>query len=82
MKKNRLIIILVLAVLLTTGCTKQFKNADGSIIKAEKTNQVLVENILQSDTDRLTALSFYGKQNTKDYEKNVDIYKLYGNINI
>lgn len=46
MKKNRLIIILVLAVLLTTGCTKQFKNADGSVIKAEKTNQVLVENIL------------------------------------
>lgn len=46
MKKNKILLLLVLLVLLTTGCTKQLKNADGSIAKAEKTNQVLIENVL------------------------------------
>ena len=46
MKKNKILLLLVLVVLLTTGCTKQLKNADGSVVRAEKTNQVLVENVL------------------------------------
>ena len=46
MKKNKILVLLVLVVLLTTGCTKQFKNVDGTIAKSEKTNQVLVENVL------------------------------------
>ena len=46
MKKNRILVLLILVVLLTTGCTKQFKNADGTVAKSEKTNQVLVENVL------------------------------------
>lgn len=46
MKKNKILLLLILVVLLTTGCTKQLKNADGSIARAEKTNQTLVENIL------------------------------------
>lgn len=47
MKKNKkLFIVLILMVLLLTGCTKQLKDASGNIVKDEKTNQVLVENIL------------------------------------
>ena len=46
MKKTKILILLVLAVLLTTGCTKQLKNADGSVVRAEKTNQILVENVI------------------------------------
>lgn len=46
MKKNKILVLLVLVVLLTTGCTKQFKNVDGTVVKSEKTNQVLVENVL------------------------------------
>lgn len=46
MKKNKLLVVLVLIVLLTTGCTKQFKNVDGSVVKSEKTNQILIENVL------------------------------------
>lgn len=46
MKKNRILVLLILVVLLTTGCTKQLKNADGTVAKSEKTNQVLVENVL------------------------------------
>ncbi len=46
MKKNRILVLLALVVLLTTGCTKQLKNADGSVVRAEKTNQILVENVI------------------------------------
>ena len=46
MKKNKILILLLLVVLFTTGCTKQFKNADGSVARVEKTNQILVENVL------------------------------------
>lgn len=46
MKKSKKIVLLFLIVILLTGCSKQFKDADGKIVKDEKTNQVLVENIL------------------------------------
>ena len=47
MKKNKKILILaVCLVLLLTGCTKQFKDADGKVVQDEKTKQTLVENIL------------------------------------
>lgn len=47
MKKNKkILILLLLVVFLTTGCTKQLKDADGKVIKDEKTEQVLVENVL------------------------------------
>lgn len=47
MKKNRkILIVIALLVLLTTGCTKQFKNANGKVVTATETKQVLVENIL------------------------------------
>lgn len=46
MRKNKILVLLVLVVLLTTGCTKQLKNADGTVARAKDTNQMLVENIL------------------------------------
>ena len=47
MKKNRKLLILVIGlVFVLTGCTKQFKDADGKIVQEETTKQTLVENIL------------------------------------
>ena len=47
MKKNEKLLIVVIALMfLITGCTKQFKDADGKVIQDETTKQTLVENIL------------------------------------
>ena len=47
MKKNKKVLIAVLAtLLLLTGCTKQLKDADGKVVQDKSTKQVLVENIL------------------------------------
>ena len=47
MKKNKKLLILVIGlVFLLTGCTKQFKDADGKVVQDETTKQTLVENIL------------------------------------
>lgn len=50
-KKKKLIIVLCIMVLLLTGCTKQLKDADGKIVKYDKTQQVLIENILCQPTE-------------------------------
>ena len=47
MKKNKKLLIVVIGlVFLLTGCTKQFKDADGKVVQDETTKQTLVENIL------------------------------------
>jgi len=47
MKKNKKLLIVVIGlVFLLTGCTKQFKNAEGKVVQDETTKQALVENIL------------------------------------
>ena len=47
MKKNKKLLIVVIALMfLLTGCTKQFKDADGKVVQDETTKQTLVENIL------------------------------------
>ena len=73
MKKTKKILILfVLLVVLTTGCTKQLKTADGKVVHASETNQTLIENILcQPDelrTDYEEALSKKVKAYEKKYE--------------
>ena len=45
-KKNKILLVLFAVIFLTTGCTKQLKDADGKVVKDEETNQVLIENIL------------------------------------
>ena len=52
MKKNKKLLIVVIAlVFLLTGCTKQFKDADGKVVQDETTKQTLVENILCRPVD-------------------------------
>ena len=84
MKTNKKIFILItLLVLLTTGCTKQLKTADGKVVTASETKQALVENILcqpnelKNDYEQALAkkLEAYQKKleegeiSQKDYEK-------------
>ena len=52
MKKNKKLLIVVIGlVFLLTGCTKQFKDADGKVVQDETTKQALVENILCKPVD-------------------------------
>ena len=52
MKKNKKLLILVITLMfLLTGCTKQFKDADGKVVQDETTKQTLVENILCRPVD-------------------------------
>ena len=67
-KRNKKIIIVLLALLLLTGCSKQLKDKDNKIVTNEKTGQAITENVLCRPTD---------KDTIKLYEKNgVDIKKL------
>ena len=67
-KRNKKIIIVLLALLLLTGCSKQLKDKDNKIVTNEKTGQAITENVLCRPTD---------KDTIKLYEKNgVDIEKL------
>ena len=50
--KNKKIIILLIAVLLLTGCTKQLKDVNGKIVKNEETGQTLPSNIMCQPTDK------------------------------
>ena len=67
-KRNKKIIIVLLALLLLTGCSKQLKDKDNKIVTNEKTGQAITENVLCRPTD---------KDTIKIYKKNgVDIKKL------
>lgn len=44
--KNRNKILILITILLLTGCTKQLKNNDGQVVKHPETGQALVENVL------------------------------------
>lgn len=52
MKNKKILIIIIALLFFTTGCTKQLKNADGKVVKNEKTGQVLPSNILCAPTDK------------------------------
>ena len=66
MKKNSKlkILILVLLVVFSTGCTKQLKDVNGKIVKNEKTGQTLPANILCKPTDS-DILKLYKDTETK-----------------
>ncbi len=50
--KNKKIIILLISILLLTGCTKQLKDVNGKIVKNEETGQTLPSNIMCQPTDK------------------------------
>lgn len=50
-KKKTKIILLMLSILLLTGCTKNLKNEENQIVKNEKTGQSVTENIICKPTD-------------------------------
>lgn len=45
-KNKKLLVIVFIAVLLLTGCTKQLKDANGKVVTDKKTKVTLVENVL------------------------------------
>ena len=54
MRKNKRIILLLIMMVLLTGCTKTLKNEDGKPVVNEVTGQNLTENILCRPTDSET----------------------------
>lgn len=86
--KNKKIIVLLITILLLTGCTKQLKDVDGKIVKNEETGQTLPSNIMCQPTDKdirkiyidtkeaqekkLAKQSEKGKITEKDYNKKID----------
>lgn len=50
--KNKKIIILLVMILLVTGCTRQLKDDKNKVVKNETTGQVLPSNILCAPTDK------------------------------
>lgn len=70
MKKNKKILIVVLmAVLLLTGCTKQLKDANGKVVQDESTKQVLVENVLCRPNTLSKSYEDALKQKREDYDR-------------
>ena len=70
MKKNKkLLVVLLMSVFILTGCTKQFKDAEGKIVQDEKTKQTLVENILCQPEELKDVYEEAIKQKKKDYKK-------------
>lgn len=53
-KKTKLLTVLVLVLLLTTGCTKSLEDKDGKAVTNPVTGQSLTENILCQPTDEET----------------------------
>ncbi|MBQ2947010.1 MAG: membrane protein insertase YidC [Bacilli bacterium] len=72
MKKNKKLFIVVISLMfLLTGCTKQFKDADGKVVQDPTTKQTLVENIL------CRPVNLKGTYETAIEEKKVALKKLY-----
>ena len=71
MKKNNKfkILILIMLLLLTTGCTKTLTDKNNQAVKNEKTQQTLTENIICQPTDKISI---------KAYEKNELPYDRFG----
>ena len=59
--KSKKLIILMISVLMLTGCTKTLKGEDKKIVKNETTGQSVTENIICQPTD---------PEMLKIYEKN------------
>ena len=72
--KNKLIILLLILLVFTTGCTKQLKNEKGKTVKNPTTGQTLPSNILCAPTDEEN-IKLYNETKEKlekKYKKQLD----------
>ena len=71
MKKNKLIkvLIIIMIVILSTGCTKTLVNSEKKAVKNEITGQNLTKNILCQPTNETTIKAY--KENSVDIYQNV-----------
>ena len=73
MKKNKKILILLIALLIfITGCTKQLKDANGKVVTASTTKQVLIENILCQPNDLKDEYQAALQKKLEDYNKKLE----------
>ena len=72
MNKKKLIPLLLVGILLLSGCTKQLKDADGKVVRDEKTKQVLVENILCKPVELEDKYKEVLEQKKIDYKEKYD----------
>lgn len=66
--KNKLVVLLLLLLFVSAGCTKQLKNSDNKVVTNPMTGQSLTENILCRPEDEET-INLY-------IENNVDVNSL------
>lgn len=66
-RKTVKIILLILSIVMLTGCTKTLTNEDKKVVKNEETGRALTENVLCRPTDE-TSIKIY-KENGVDVEK-------------
>lgn len=67
MKKRKITVLLVIMVLLMTGCTKNLKGEDNKVVQNPETGQTLVENILCQPEEEIT-VNLY-KENGVEIDK-------------
>ena len=72
--RNKKIVIVLIALFLLTGCTKQLTNVDGKVVKNETTGQVLPANILCQPTDKEN-IELYNQVKTDKEEKLKEDYE-------
>ena len=66
MKKNKIkvLLLVLIAVFLLTGCTKQLQDSNNKVVKNPQTGQSLTANIICKPTDK-TTIELYEKNNVK-----------------
>ena len=72
MSKRKTLVALIIGVILLSGCTRQLKDANGKVIRDDKTNQVLVENILCKPVELKEKYEEVLEKKKIDYKKKYD----------
>ena len=82
--KNKSKILILLTILLLTGCTKQLKDTSGQVLRHPITGQGLVENVLcrpeNEESIKEKALSTENVKNHTDGKEIVKIIVIKGKI--
>ena len=72
MKKSKKVLLLLISILLLTGCTKQLKDSKGKVVVDETTKQTLVENVLCKPSQLADTYKKAIEQKKIDYKKMYD----------